>query len=103
MARAPDIPYGLRLPSSRTPSHRALAALALLLLLARVAHADPAPSLEDDAGMDVPAAGFPDPLEPINRLTLGLNLHVDRWVIDPITRAYTFAVPGAARRSIRHA
>jgi phospholipid-binding lipoprotein MlaA len=76
----------------------------VLLLVARVARADaPDRSLEDDADLEASAAGFPDPIEPLNRLTFRLNLHVDRWVIDPITRAYRFVVPSPARRSIRRA
>jgi phospholipid-binding lipoprotein MlaA len=90
------------LASSTAQRHRALAALAVLFLVVRAARADTSDPLpEDDAGVEVLAGSFPDPLEPLNRLTLRLNLHVDRWVIHPITRAYTFAVPAPARRSLR--
>jgi phospholipid-binding lipoprotein MlaA len=104
LAPAPDIPYRLRLPSDTAQRRRVLAGLVVLLLVARVARADaPDRSLEDDADLEASAAGFPDPIEPLNRLTFRLNLHVDRWVIDPITRAYRFVVPSPARRSIRRA
>jgi phospholipid-binding lipoprotein MlaA len=100
----PDIPYRPCLPSYTVQQLRLLAGLVVLLLVARVARADaPDRWLDDDADVEASAAGLPDPLEPLNRLTFRLNLHVDRWVIDPITRAYTFAVPAPARRSIRRA
>jgi phospholipid-binding lipoprotein MlaA len=47
-------------------------------------------------------AGFPDPLEPVNRGTLRINRTVDRWLIDPIARTYRWVVPDPARRSIRN-
>lgn len=47
-------------------------------------------------------AGFPDPLEPVNRGTLRVNRTVDRWLIDPIARTYRWVVPDPARRSIRN-
>jgi phospholipid-binding lipoprotein MlaA len=105
MARAPDIPYRVSLLSDTVQRHRVLAGLVVLLLLvARGARAEaPDPVLDDDAEVGAAAAGFPDPLERLNRLTFRLNLHVDRWVIDPISRAYTFVVPTPARRSIRRA
>jgi phospholipid-binding lipoprotein MlaA len=42
-----------------------------------------------------------DPLEPLNRPVFALNRGMDRFLIDPISRAYSFAVPGVARRAIR--
>jgi len=104
MARAPDIPYRVSLLSYTVQRHRVLAGFVVLLLVARGARAEaPDPVLDDDAEVGAAAAGFPDPLERLNRLTFRLNLHVDRWVIDPISRAYTFVVPTPARRSIRRA
>jgi phospholipid-binding lipoprotein MlaA len=46
------------------------------------------------------SAGFPDPLESINRRTLAFNQGVDRWVLDPVTTVYRLVLPGAARKSI---
>jgi phospholipid-binding lipoprotein MlaA len=104
MAPGPDIPYRFLLPSYTSHRHRVLAGLAVLLLVAQVARADALdPALEDDADVGALAAGFPDPLERMNRMTLRLNLRVDQWVIDPVTRAYMFVVPAPARRSIRRA
>jgi phospholipid-binding lipoprotein MlaA len=40
---------------------------------------------------------FPDPIEPLNRRILNFNRGVDRWFIDPIARAYDFAVPELAQ------
>lgn len=46
-------------------------------------------------------AGFPDPLETVNRQTLRFNQLFDRLLIDPIARAYRFVVPSQARRAFR--
>jgi phospholipid-binding lipoprotein MlaA len=48
-------------------------------------------------------AGFPDPLEPLNRATFRFNGHLSRWVFEPVVRAYDFVVPAAGRRAIRRA
>jgi phospholipid-binding lipoprotein MlaA len=42
-----------------------------------------------------------DPLEPVNRPVFGMNRGMDRFLIDPLSRAYSFVVPGVARRAIR--
>jgi phospholipid-binding lipoprotein MlaA len=42
-----------------------------------------------------------DPIEPANRRMLDVNMKIDRWFMDPITRAYTFVVPNPARQSVR--
>jgi phospholipid-binding lipoprotein MlaA len=41
-----------------------------------------------------------DPLEPMNRAIFGFNESVDRFVLDPITRAYRFVVPAPGRRGV---
>ncbi len=46
------------------------------------------------------AAGTDDPLEPLNRVTFGLNRELDRFVLRPTTVVYRFALPRAARRGI---
>ena len=46
-------------------------------------------------------AGFPDPLEPMNRGILSFNQEVDRWVLDPITRVYRFILPDDVKRSVQ--
>jgi phospholipid-binding lipoprotein MlaA len=64
----------------------------------------PPPSVPDplfDADAEPP--GFPDPFEGVNRITFEFNRKVDRWVFDPITRAYRFVVPAPARRAVRRA
>jgi phospholipid-binding lipoprotein MlaA len=64
---------------------------------------------EDDAvdplfdEVDGKEPGFPDPLEGVNRGTFAFNRQLDRWVIDPVTRAYRFVVPAPARRAVRRA
>jgi phospholipid-binding lipoprotein MlaA len=57
--------------------------------------------LFDDAEALEP--GFPDPFERVNRGTFAFNRQLDRWVIDPVARAYRFVVPAPARRAVRRA
>jgi phospholipid-binding lipoprotein MlaA len=66
--------------------------------------ANPIPDpLYDDPEAVAEPAGFPDPLEPLNRATFRFNGHVSRWVLDPLIRAYDFVVPAAGRHAIRRA
>ncbi len=44
---------------------------------------------------------FPDPLERVNRVTLGFNRGVDRLIFHPVTKVYRFVVPKVARMSLR--
>lgn len=76
--------------------------LALVALLgcpcagwAASATADP---FADDADLPAP---FPDPFEGVNRATFRLNLKIDRWVFDPVTRTYAFLVPRVGRQAVR--
>jgi phospholipid-binding lipoprotein MlaA len=71
-------------------------ALALAVPVARAEERDPL--FEDDAA---PAASVPDPFERGNRLVFALNQRLDRWLFDPLTRAYAFVVPDPARRAVR--
>jgi phospholipid-binding lipoprotein MlaA len=108
------------LESTGSPTHAvvrrgalvALAALALALrapvmpgLETSAAHAgpmvDPLFDGESEAELDAPPSELPDPLEGMNRRTLRLNQGLDRWVLDPVTSAYRFLVPGPARRAVR--
>jgi len=60
------------------------------------------PDLEYDELFDDPIdADIEDPFEPTNRAIFAGNRNIDRFVIDPIARAYAFAVPDVARRAIR--
>jgi phospholipid-binding lipoprotein MlaA len=45
--------------------------------------------------------GFPDPWEPFNRQMLAVNEGLDRWLLSPLVRAYTFVLPGPARLCVR--
>jgi phospholipid-binding lipoprotein MlaA len=47
------------------------------------------------------APGYPDPLERFNRGALRFNQQLDRFLIDPLTRVYTFVVPEPGRRAVR--
>jgi phospholipid-binding lipoprotein MlaA len=69
-----------------------------------VVHADtaaPDPLFDEDA--ETPPAGFPDPIEGVNRSIFRFNRMVDAWVMEPVTRAYRFVVPAPGRRAIRRA
>ncbi len=55
--------------------------------------------LEDDDWLGEDPADQ-DPIEGINRATHGFNEGFLSWVVDPIHRAYRFAVPDVARRSL---
>src|SRR5262249_27779077 len=46
-------------------------------------------------------ASYPDPFESMNRRTHGFNVQVDRFVMDPVTNAYSYAVPDPARQTVR--
>jgi phospholipid-binding lipoprotein MlaA len=64
--------------------------------------ANAAPALEYDELFDEPVEPrFEDPLENTNRAIFAGNRSFDRYVVDPIARAYAFAVPDMARRAIR--
>ena len=61
-------------------------------------------ALEYDELFDEPAdEDIQDPYERTNRSVFAGNSNLDRFVIEPIARAYSFAVPGVARRAIRRA
>lgn len=55
----------------------------------------------DDAELYGPEAY--DPFESGNRAVFRFNQAVGRWVWNPVTRGYRFAVPGAVRRAVRRA
>jgi phospholipid-binding lipoprotein MlaA len=61
--------------------------------------AAPDPLFDDDVTEE--GHRFPDPFEPYNRSILKFNTGVDRVLIEPITRAYSYVVPGSVRQSIR--
>ena len=46
-------------------------------------------------------AGFPDPLEETNRGVQKFNRVMDKWLLDPITRAYGFIFPNPVKVAIR--
>jgi phospholipid-binding lipoprotein MlaA len=53
------------------------------------------------AGCTVPQShDVADPLEPVNRAVFSFNLFVDRWLLEPVARAYRFVAPEPARRSV---
>ncbi|MBY0398878.1 VacJ family lipoprotein [Myxococcota bacterium] len=63
---------------------------------------EPDPLFDDSFDEDLEAAheSYPDPLESTNRGVLAFNRQVDKWILDPVTEAYQWAVPKPARNSI---
>jgi phospholipid-binding lipoprotein MlaA len=95
--------------SSRDGWLRALGlGLAVALLLAATAGGAaaqgeaPDPLYDDlfDEEFVAPPTGYPDPMETANRGVFAFNRQVDRWILDPVTRAYRFVVPKPARNAI---
>ena len=41
-----------------------------------------------------------DPIEPVNRAIFSFNMFLDRYLLEPVARAYRFVTPEAARRSV---
>ncbi len=103
---------------NETTTLRRLAAVVPAALLATALLAAPVAASTDAGGDDASLAvefeeelfdefvegrvAFPDPLESLNRYTLRFNRGVDRWVLDPVTNAYRYAVPAPMRKSVRH-
>ncbi|MBW2498360.1 MAG: VacJ family lipoprotein [Deltaproteobacteria bacterium] len=80
-----------------------LAGLLCLVAGSAAAQAEPDPLFDDDffdEEFDAKPAGYPDPLETSNRGVLAFNRQVDRWILDPITRAYRFVFPSPVRNAI---
>ena len=99
----------LRVRTRSGASGAALWAALLLLVIglrcdfARADGPPLAPSRAVDPADDVVGAAPKvwDPIEPVNRRMLDVNMQIDRWFFDPITRAYAFVVPNPARQSVR--
>lgn len=53
-----------------------------------------------DEELDAAPKTYPDPAESTNRGVFAFNRHVDKWILDPITEAYQWAVPKPARNAI---
>jgi phospholipid-binding lipoprotein MlaA len=83
-------------------------AAVLLFALAGAAAGDvveePDPFFDDlfDEEFDDEPAGYPDPLESTNRGVFAFNRQVDKYILDPVTEAYRWAVPRPARTAIAH-
>ena len=68
-----------------------------------VAFEEPDPLFDDDYfddEFDTPA-GYPDPIEDTNRGTFAFNRQVDRFILDPVTEAYRWAIPTPGRSAIQ--
>jgi len=53
-----------------------------------------------DEEYDEEPAEYPDPGETVNRGIFAFNRQVDRWILDPVTRAYRYAVPKPVRLAL---
>jgi phospholipid-binding lipoprotein MlaA len=53
-----------------------------------------------DEDLDGAQVAYPDPLESTNRGVLAFNRQIDKWILDPVTKAYQFAVPKPARNAV---
>jgi phospholipid-binding lipoprotein MlaA len=62
----------------------------------------PDPLFDDfiDEEFDADLSEYPDPIESTNRGTFAFNLQVDKWILDPVTRGYRYAVPRPVRRAL---
>lgn len=82
--------------------------LGLALLLTPPALAQDGSSIDPDAEYDalfdedwddIPT-GYADPYEKSNRNIFAFNRQVDKWVLDPVTRAYRYVVPKPVRAAL---
>ena len=90
----------------RSTIARGLVALLLGVSLGLVtpAWADDAPDplFDDfiDEEFDADLSEYPDPIESTNRGTFAFNRQVDKWILDPVTRGYRYAVPRPVRLAL---
>lgn len=93
-------------PRARSASGRFFRRALLVLLFAvanpALAEEEPDPLFDDlfDEEFDDDPAGYPDPLERSNRGVFAFNRQVDRFILDPVTEAYRWAVPKAGRQAL---
>jgi phospholipid-binding lipoprotein MlaA len=75
--------------------------LALFLALPSIAEDEPDPLFDDffDEFDDGPIS-YPDPAEDTNRNIFAFNRQVDKWILDPVTKAYRYAVPKPVRLAL---
>jgi phospholipid-binding lipoprotein MlaA len=62
----------------------------------------PDPLFDDfiDEEFDADLSEYPDPIESTNRGTFAFNRKVDKWILDPVTRGYRYAVPRPVRLAL---
>ena len=83
-------------------THRSLIVLLLACSLAlsdAAIAAGPDPLFDEE--FEEESAGFPDPLEKVNRPILAVNRVLDRFLLNPLTQLYGFILPGPVKQSIR--
>jgi len=86
----------------RTGSLALAAWLALVAGRATAQDAQPGSDAELFEALDQAEApaSYPDPFEPANRKVLDANEALDRWIFEPVTRAYRALVPDPAERAV---
>lgn len=84
--------------------------LGLSICLAAPSFADiaddgPDPLFDDlfDEDFDESPAQYPDPIESANRGIFAFNRQVDKWILDPVTKAYRYVVPKPVRVALSRA
>ena len=94
------------LTSGRSRAGKAFVAAILALLFCAASGVaepveEPDPLFDDifDEDYDEGPSGYPDPLETSNRGVFAFNRQIDKWILDPVTRAYRYVVP----KPVRHA
>jgi phospholipid-binding lipoprotein MlaA len=82
--------------------------IGLLIWRAPPALADDDTSIESDSAYDelfdeewddIPT-GYPDPFESSNRKVFAFNRQVDKWILDPLTKAYRYVFPKPVRAAL---
>jgi phospholipid-binding lipoprotein MlaA len=63
---------------------------------------EPDPLFEESRSYEPPPSPA-DPFEPANRVSFAFNQRLDRWFWSPLSDAYRFVTPEAARRGVRRA
>ena len=56
-----------------------------------------------DEDFDESPAQYPDPIESANRGIFAFNRQVDKWILDPVTKAYRYVVPKPVRVALSRA
>jgi phospholipid-binding lipoprotein MlaA len=98
---APEVVPGSSVADPPAPIESAPAVPSVDIAVPAHAKPDPAASL-DDIDLAAPKA-FPDPLEPINRISYAISQPIDQLILRPAAMAYKAVIPKPARDGARNA